>query len=265
MKIKLSAVAILIELLTACTTPKHILYFQGLDSLTQEELAQTEQNYTSRICSDDLLSITVTAREATLVTPFNLPAWSYSMQGDAVSAPQLRAYLVDAEGNINFPVIGKVHVVGLSTQELTDYLQKEISHYAKDAMVDVQIINYKVTVLGEVARPGALAVRNERITILDAIGQLGDLTINANRKNILVIRDNNGVKEFGRIDLTDTSVFSSPYYYLKQNDLVYIEPNKAKQKNAGYSQMESFTMSIVSTCITAVNVIATIILAATRR
>jgi polysaccharide export outer membrane protein len=266
MKIKLSAFAGLIGLLTACTTPKNILYFQGLDSLTPEEIARTEQHYTSRICPDDLLTITVTAWDPTVVTPFNPPVWAYTSQGGTVaSAMQPYAYLVDTEGNINFPVLGKVHAAGLSKQELTNYLQEKISQYVKDALVDVQIINYRITVIGEINRPGALSVRNDRISILDAIGQLGDLTINANRTNILVIRDNDGVKEFGRIDLTDPSIFASPYYYLKQNDLVYIEPNKAKQKNSRYSQDEAFTMSIVSTCITAVNVIATIILAATRR
>jgi polysaccharide export outer membrane protein len=260
----LSAALGLVFLLASCGVPKDVLYFQGLDDVTPEQLAQMDQNYTSRICPDDLLTITVTAWDPTIVTPFNPPVLAYASQGDVnvTNSVQLHTYLVDTDGNIDFPVLGKVHAAGLSKQALSANMQTEIARYVKDALVSVQIVNYKITFMGEISRPGALTVRNERITILDAIGQLGDLTINANRKNILIIRDNNGVKEFGRIDLTNpTALFSSSYYYLRQNDIVYIEPNRSKQKNARTSQAESFNMSIIQTCITAVNVIATLALA----
>jgi len=264
MKLKLLSAFAGLSCLLSCGAPKDVLYFQGLDGMSKEQLAQMDQNYSSRISPDDLLTITVTAWDPTIVTPFNPPVWAYASQGDpnVTNSMQLHTYLVDTDGNIDFPVLGKVQAAGLSKQELTAKLQKEIARYVKDALVSIQIVNYKITFMGEISRPGALTVRNERITILDAIGQLGDLTINANRKNILIIRDNNGMKEFGRIDLTNpTGLFSSPYYYLRQNDIVYIEPNRSKQKNARTSQAESFNMSIIQTCITAVNVIATLTLA----
>ncbi|GHT31632.1 polysaccharide biosynthesis protein [Bacteroidia bacterium] len=268
MKIKLITAVGLIFLLTSCGAPKDVVYFQGLDSLTPEQMAQMNQNYSSRISTDDLLTITVTAWDASVVTPFNPPVWSYASQGDVAvntSAQQLHTYLVDSDGNINFPVLGKVHVAGLSKQELTVKMQGLIDHYVKDPLVNVQIVNYKVTVLGDVARPGSLTIRNERVTIIEAIGSMGDLNINANRKNILVVRDNNGMKEHGRVDITDPAIFASPYYYLRQNDLVYVEPNKVKQKNARYSQGESFNVSIVSAIISGISTATAIILAITRK
>ncbi|MDR1919366.1 MAG: polysaccharide biosynthesis/export family protein [Tannerellaceae bacterium] len=267
MKIKLLSAAGLVFLLASCGTPKDVLYFQGIDSLTKEQVAQMGQNYTSRICPDDLLTITVTGWDPTVITPFNPPVWAYASQGEVTvtNALQLHTYLVDTDGYITFPVVGRVQAAGLSKQELSAQLQKEIAHYAKDALVHVQIVNYKVTVMGEIARPGALNVRNERITILDAIGQLGDLTINANRKNILIIRDKEGAKEFGRVDLTDPAIFASPYYYLRQNDLVYIEPNKPKQRNYNVTQSQTFTISIVSTLLTTVSVITTVLVAVLKK
>lgn len=260
---KLLSAAGLIFFLTSCGTPKDVLYFQGVDLLTEEQIARMEQNYTSRICPDDVLTITVTAWDPSVVTPFNPPVWAYASQGDVsvTNAVQLHTYPVDSDGNIVFPVVGKVKAAGLSKQELSAFLQEKVSHYVKDALVNVQIVNYRITVIGEVARPGALTVQNERITILDAIGRLGDLTINANRRNILIIRDHDGRKEFGRVDITDPAVFSSPYYYLRQNDLVYIEPNKPKQRNYNVTQSQTFTVSIVSTLLTTVSVITTVLVA----
>lgn len=260
---KLLSAAGLIFFLTSCGAPKDVLYFQGVDWLTQDQITQMEQSYTSRICPDDMLTITVTAWDPSVVTPFNPPVWSYASQGEiaVTTSMQLHTYLVDSDGNIVFPVVGKVKAAGLSKQEFSAQLQEKISYYVKDAMVNVQIVNYRVTVIGEIARPGALTVQNERLTILDAIGRLGDLTINANRKNILIIRDNEGRKEFGRVDITNPQLFSSPYYYLRQNDLVYIEPNKPKQRNYNVTQSQTFVVSIVSTLLTTVSVITTVLVA----
>jgi polysaccharide export outer membrane protein len=225
------------------------------------------RNYTSRICPDDLLTITVTAWDPSVVTPFNPPAWAYASQGEVsvTTAVQLHTYLVDTDGNITFPVVGKIQAAGLSKQDFAGRLQNEISRYVKDPLVNVQIVNYKVNIIGEIARPGTLTVQNERLTILDAIGRQGDLTINANRKNILIMRDNDGEKEFGRIDLTDPAIFASPYYYLRQNDVVYIEPNKPKQRNYNVTQSQTFTVSILSTILTTVSVITTVIVALSKK
>ncbi|MDR0995871.1 MAG: polysaccharide biosynthesis/export family protein [Tannerella sp.] len=265
MKLKMFMAGLALLLLASCGTPKNVLYFQGMDKLSDAQLAKMNQTYTSRICPDDLLAITVTAWDPTVVTPFNPPAWSYTaVQGDAgtaATAPQLHTYPVDNEGYIVFPVIGRIHVAGLSQQGLEEDLRQKIAHYVKDALVNVQIVNYKVTVLGEVSRPGVQTVRNERLTVLEAIGQAGDLTINANRTDILVIREENGKKEHGYINLTDPKLFASPYYYLRQNDVVYVSPNKAKQKNARYSSGESFTLSIITAIISGLSTVTAIILA----
>lgn len=266
MNIKLLS-AILLTFLLSCSTPKDVLYFQGLDDLSTEQITQLNQTYLSRIVTNDILAISVSFWDATAVLPFNPPSTSRLTPGIGEVSPTeyLPTYLVDTDGTITFPVLGKVQAAGLSKQELVDSLKAKIAHYIEgDVSVNVSIINYKVTLMGEVARPSALTIRNEKISIIDAIGQCGDLTINGNRKNILIIRDDNGVKEFGRVDLTDPAVFASPYYYLRQNDIVYIEPNKAKQKNARYSQGQQFTISIFSAVVSALSLIGTIVIAATK-
>lgn len=267
MKAKSLAFFLSLLLLGACGVPKDVAYFQGVDQLTQAQLEKMNQTYSSKICPDDLLTVTVTSWDPVAVSPFNPPAFSYATEGETTvgSAAQLHTYLVTREGFINFPIIGKVQAAGLSKQEFSDSLQDKISKYVKDPIVHVQIINYKITMMGEISRPGPLTVRNDRISILDAIGQSGDLTINANRKNILIIRDNNGVKEYGRIDITDPALFASPYYYLRQNDVVYVEPNDAKKRNANYSQAQQYNLTIFSTLLSTVSVITSIIIAVTRK
>lgn len=267
MRLKLLLSVVLFAfLLGACSVPKDVLYFQGVDTLKPEQLERMSQSYNTTIVQDDLLSITVTAWDPTVVTPFNPPVYSYAQQGEQpfVASQAMYTYLVDKEGYINFPVIGKIKVDGLTKQELSSLLQDKISKYVKDPLVNVQITNFKVMVMGEVTRPGGLSVKNDRITILDAIGYSGDLTINADRKNILVIRDNNGQKEFGRLDITQPDIFASPYFYLQQNDVVYVEPNVAKQKNARYSQAQQYNITVFSSILSAVSVITTVILAITK-
>ena len=267
MNLKLLSVATLLSvLLGACSVPKNVTYFQGVDSLTTEQVNEMSQTYISHICADDLLSISVTAWDPTVVTPFNPPTFAYSQQGDEPInySASMYSYLVDKEGNIIFPVLGTVHVAGLTKTELSDKLREEISKYVENPLVKVQIMNYKITIMGEVTRPGALTVRNDRLSILDAIGQVGDLTINAERTNLLVIRENNGKKEFGRLDITSPDIFTSPYYYLQQNDVVYVEPNDAKKRNARYSQAQQYNITVFSSILSAVSVITTVILAITR-
>lgn len=264
MRVKLASIAAsLVLLVGACSVPKDVAYFQGIDSLTQEQLSQMSQNYNTRICQDDMLNITVSAWDPTVVTPFNPPMFSYTQQGDepVQASPSLYSYLVDKEGYITFPVLGRIHVAGMTKEELSSSLQEQISKYVKDPLVHVRITNFKVMVLGEVTRPGGLSVKNDRITVLEAIGYSGDVTINADRTNVLVVRDVNGQKEFGRLDLTGTDFFTSPYFYLQQNDVVYVEPNKAKKRNANYSQAQQYNVTIISTILTAVSVITSVLVA----
>ena len=263
MKYKPLFILCVLMLLVSCRTPKDVTYLQGIDSLTKEQLAAMNQTYSATICEDDLLTITVTAWDPTVVAPFNPPTFAFAQQGETsvYTTQQLQTYLVDKDGKINYPVLGRIQAAGLSKHELSAYIQKEISKYAKDAMVNIQIVNFKVSVIGDVVRPGVINVRNDRLSILDAIAQCGDLTINGNRKNILITRNNNGTPEVGRVDITDPAVFASPYYYLQQNDVIYVEPNDAKKRNANYSSAQQYTLTIVSTIMTGVSVVSTIILA----
>ena len=268
MRLNVAAVVIGLALLVgACSVPKDVVYFQGVDDLTKEQVERMTQPYQSQIYPDDLLSITVTAWDPTVVTPFNPPAYSYATQGEISTSTttQLQTYLVDKEGYINFPVLGKVRAAGLSKQQLSEELESKIHAYVSDAIVNIQIVNYKLMILGEVARPGVVTVSNDRISILDALGRAGDLTINANRKNILLIRDTNGEKEFVRLDLTSPDIFASPYYYMRQNDVVYVEPNDAKKRNARYSQAQQYSITVFSSILSAISVITTVILAITSR
>lgn len=267
MKAKFLSLVLFVVLLGACSAPKDVVYFQGIDTLTAEEINRIAQNYDTKIAPDDMLSISVAAWDPTVVTPFNPPVYSYAQQGEEPVAPSaaLYTYLVDKEGYINFPVLGRVQVGGLTKQELSSELEKKISKYVQDPLVTVRITNFKVMVMGEVTRPGGLSVKSDRISILDAIGYSGDLTINANRKNILVIRDANGKKEYARLDITDPAIFSSPYYYLRQNDVVYVEPNKAKQRNAKFSQSKQYNVTIFSSILSAISVITSVVVALSKK
>ncbi|MDL2266272.1 polysaccharide biosynthesis/export family protein [Parabacteroides sp. OttesenSCG-928-G07] len=258
-----SAFLLIVTFLGACGTPKDVAYFQGIDNLTPQQMEGLAQIPEIQITAGDLLNITVSAWDPVVTTPFNPPTYAYAQEGDLpiYASQSMYNYLVDNDGYINFPVLGKIKVGGYTRQELSSYLGKEISNHIKDPLVNVQITNFKVVVMGEVTRPGALTVRNDRITILDAIGQVGDLTINASRTNILVVRENNGEKTIGRIDITQPDVFASPYYYLHQNDVVYVEPNDAKKRNARYSQAQQYNVTVFSAILSTVSVITTVIVA----
>ena len=222
MRLKYYLLAIFCVLMCACKAPKDVIYFQGIDDLTPDELAEMSQAYTIKIENDDLLSINVTAWDPVAVTPFNPPVFAYSSQGEQplIASESMYTYLVDEDGCINFPIIGKVHVAGLTRQEISKKLESKISKYVKDPLVNVQLLNFRIVLMGEFSRPGSYSVKRDRVSVLDAIGMAGDLPLTANRKNILVIRDNNGLKETCRLDITSPNIFESPYFYLKQNDIV---------------------------------------------
>lgn len=261
MRVKLLFLLLFVLGLGACSTPKDVLYLQGAESLTPEQIDRMSRDFALRIGVDDLLAISVTAADPTVTTPFNPPVFSYAKPGEepTISSQSMYTYLVDAEGDINFPVLGKIHVAGLTKQQLSYELQEKLSQYIDHPLVNVQITNFRVTVLGEVNRPGAFSIKNDRISILDALGNVGDLAITANRKNILVIRESNGKKEFARLDITDPAIFTSPYFYLRQNDVIYVEPNHAKQRNSRFSQSKQYNITVFSSIISAISVISSMV------
>lgn len=268
MKIKTITAVCAVIMLTSCKTSNQVTYFQDLGLNSSSQTMEQSVNYEAKIIPDDLLTITVSSIDPNAVAVFNLPMVSFLDAGapeggnSKLSAtPVLQTYLVDGQGYINFPMIGKLHVTGLTRSQLTDLLENKISAYAKSPLVSIRILNFKVSVLGEVTIPGTKIITNERVSIFDAISMAGDLTIYGERTNVLLIRETNGKKEFHRFDLTASDALSSPYYYLQQNDIVYVEPNKARRGNAQYNQSAQFNISVVSTIVSAVSVIASLTIA----
>ena len=230
-----------------------MVYFQGG---VNDTLAQT--NYTPVLRADDFLSVLVTADDPEAAVPFNFPSGTQQNfnNGYVIGNPAPIGYLVDANGFIKLPIIGSVQVGGLNRMEATTLIETKLQEYIKNPVVNIQIQNYKVTVLGEVKSPGTYKIPNERITILEALGLAGDLKPTGVRKNVLVIRDENGKKTEYRVDLTDTELFTSPVFYLTQNDVVYVEPNKAaRYESTLWRTTAPIFISVTSLIITTINLI----------
>lgn len=240
----------LVALLCSCSAKK-ITYFQDIDANQNQVI---DVNYEAVIKKDDLLGIVVSSTDPSATLPFNLPTVAFQSGSDKLSSGQsLQGYLVDPNGNIDFPVIGNIHVEGLSRQQLVDTLKTKLNAYLNDPIVTVKYLNYKITVLGEVSKPGSFTIPNERVTILEALGLSGDMTVYGRRHNVLVIREENGKQKHYRVNMNSKELFSSPVYYLQQNDVVYVEPNRAKAAGGDYSTFMPLFLSVASlfTTITA--------------
>ena len=240
-------------LLSSCVSRKEIVYFQGLDK-AETTLKENQQN-SLHIKQNDLLTISVSAPEQEAALPFNLPVIGVPQGGAELGGlsvngrQQMQTYLVDSDGNIEFPVLGTVNVAGLNRQQLATKLKTEITEYVQDPIVNVRIVNFQVSVLGEVARPGTFDIRDEYLSLPKALGFAGDLTIYGRRNNVLVMREDNGKKIHEYLDLTDPNVINSPFYYLQQNDVVYVEPNGAQMQSASYNRNAGVYISIASVLI----------------
>lgn len=271
MNLKLLFFCSLLLLFGACKTPRNIAYFKDAERLSDEELLGKSSSYEPRLKCGDKLVITVSALDAAAVAPFNMFALSVSdvMQTQTSSvmdkkqmttAQMIAPYTVDAEGFINFPVLGKIEAKDKTTQELTRLLEERISESVENPIVNIRIENFKVSVIGEVLRPGSFTVYSDRISLLDALGLAGDLTIYGDRTNVKLVRDNNGEKKLVNLDLTKIDLLESPYFYLEQNDVVYVEPNDKKKKSSRYSQSEQYNLSIISTFASTLSVITSVVM-----
>lgn len=222
--------------------------------------SKTEKLYSTTVIQpNDILNINVSAFDMEAVAPFNLMMSTRPQQNqDSENATSLQKlnYLVSNEGTIEFPVLGTVEVGGLTRQELTSKLKKEISTYVKNPIINVTIANYKVTVLGEVSSPGTFTVPDERITLLEALGRAGDLTIFGKRDNIIVLREKDGIKTHTIVDITKSDFLHSDYYFLQQNDVIYVQPNSAQISSAAYNRNTSVYISIASVLISLIVVIS---------
>lgn len=242
----------IVVFLGACSSTKDVAYFQNSSYVNLE---RSTGLYDARIMPKDLLTITVSTTDAEAAVPFNMtvPTAVSSAQRSSTSQPLLQTYLVDNNGNIDFPRIGTVRLGGLTKSEAEKLIQERIMPYMNQnetPIVTVRMINYKITVLGEVNRQGMYTVSNEKISILEALALAGDMTIYGVRDNVKLIReDASGQKAIYVLNLNDANLINSPYYYLQQNDIIYVEPNKVKAQNSSVGSMTTLWFSATSILI----------------
>jgi polysaccharide biosynthesis/export protein len=271
MKIKFLFGFLILLLVGGCSVPRNITYFDDSDYFLNKQLSDSSLNYNPRFKCGDKLVIVVSGIDPVSVAPFNLPITTvtdiYQTQTNSVvdrkaltATQSYLPYTVDTDGYINFPVLGKILVKDKTMQELTAYLEKRISESVDNPIVNIKIDNFKVSVIGEVTRPGSFTVYSDRISLLDALGMAGDLTIYGDRQDLRLVRDVNGKKEVIKIDLTKTNLIDSPYFYLQQNDVVYVSPNDKKKKSSRYSQTEQYNLSFVSTIVSSVSVLTSLVI-----
>ena len=250
-------------LLTSCGSTKNVAYLQNSNRI---DFSQSQYLYDARIMPKDILTITVNTVNPEASAPFNLivsTALNTANGGQNIGTNRaLQTYLVDNQGYIDFPVLGRLEVLGLTKSMCEKMIHDRIMPYlnaAENPVVTVRMSNYKISVLGEVAKPGMFTVSNEKINILEALAQAGDLTIYGVRDKVKLIRENaQGRKEIHTVNLNDANLISSPYYYLQQNDIVYVEPNKVKARNSGVGATTSLYFTATSILISAATLIYTI-------
>lgn len=247
----------LILFLFSCASRKDIVYYQDIDSI---RLAEKSNSYEIKIQPDDLLSIIVSAEDPEIAAPFNLKSVSLVSPNrqDVIRGQEtMQLYLVDASGAIEFPILGKLKVSGLTRSEVLMLFQNKISEYIKKPIINLRIMNFKISVQGEVTSPGTYTVASERITLIEALSMAKDLTIYGKRNTILIIREIDGVKSYNRVDITKSDFINSPFYFLAQNDVVYVEPNKNKVNGAAIGPNTGVIISISSLLITLITLIVT--------
>lgn len=244
---------LMIILLSSCASRQDLVYFQD-EPLPSS--AFENPNFEIHYKTDDLLTIDVSALDPEAARPFNLPVVTYS---DNIMLAQgnlkMQTYLINVNGEIEFPVLGTVKLGGLTRSQATTYLKERLAEYIKDPIVNIRLANFTISVLGEVNRPGTYNVQDERISVLEALGLAGDLSIYGVRNNVLLIREVDGQKRFAKLDLTSINMVNSPTYYLEQNDIIYVEPNKAKVRSSTFNPNTGVVISAVGTLATIVAIL----------
>ena len=239
-------------LLTSCASPKNVTYFQN-----REAIEKTVQGYLAdaRIMPKDVLTITVSTTTPEAAKQFNLVT--------PTSQTQLQTYLVDNDGMINFPIVGQLKIGGLTKTEAEKLITEKISPYLKELekpVVNVRMSSFSVSVLGEVDQPGTFQIEREKINVLEALAKAGDLTIYGVRNNVTLIREeSDGTKSYHTLNLNDANIVSSPYYYLQQNDILYVEPNKIKAQNSTIGSMTTLWLSATSILVSVATLLVSIL------
>ena len=259
----LCIVPLIALLFAGCNSYKNIPYLQGSENITQDEYAaQKAIKFDAQIMPNDLLTITVSTTEPEAAIAFNLTVPTPMNQNNTLtSQPTLQPYLVDNNGQINFPTLGLIHVGGMTKREAEAFIQGKLSAYIKETpIVTVRFMDYKISVLGEVVRPGTYDISNEKVNVFQALAQAGDLTIYGKRDNIKIMREEaDGKKRVITINLNDKNLIYSPDYYLQQNDVIYVEPNKARAQSSDVGSMTSIVVSGASILISVVSLVFNII------
>ena len=232
-----------------CSGVKNIAYFQNLGAVDSLKSTNMVGFTEPTIQSDDILAISIFTIDPLTGMQINQVA-TQAMQEDVSAKNAINGFLVDKNGEIELSIIGKLKLLGLTTFQARDLIREKASLDYKNPNVQVRFANFKINVIGEVNRPALYTLPNEKVTVLDAIGLAGDLTLYGRRENILVIREYAGKKQYSRLNLYDTNIFQNPYYYLKQNDIVYVEPHKSKT-----SALNAPTRTSIGLIISAVSVL----------
>jgi len=226
---------------SSCVSRKKFMPYQEIENLQPE----SPKSFETVFQPDDMLLIVVSAEDQEIAEPYNVYGTVVS-SGVGVEQRQQHTYLVDDEGYIEFPVLGRIHVAGKTKAQLADFLKKGISRDIKNPIINIRITNYKVTVHGEVNRPGVHTIGSERITLPEALALSGDMTIYGNRQKILVMREENGIRKSSYVDITNADFMNSDFYYLKQNDIVFVEQNNVRKNSAAVGPNISTMFSAIS-------------------
>ncbi|APQ18520.1 polysaccharide biosynthesis/export family protein [Maribacter hydrothermalis] len=243
-------VSLSVLIFTSCASRKDVVFFQDMADF---ETLVNDNTDSYRFKVDDVVSIHISTLDPEASLPFNL----FKGSEVAGSRPEQVDYIIDKEGNIDFPVLGSVKIDGLSPTDVKVLLKEKLSDYLKNPIVNIRLKNFTVTVLGAVNNPGTYPVNGEQISILEALGLAGDLNIKGRRDNVLVLREFNGTKVSNHIDLTSKKALDSPVYYLTQNDVIYVEPNKSGITSSNLDNRTSNAISIASIIITSTVLILT--------
>lgn len=250
--------------MASCTSTKTTLpYFTDISEVKEGTLPKGD--YTPVIKPDDELLITIVSSYPEATAQYNLPVSNPATRAELnmTTTPRQQTYFVSTEGNIDMPYIGELHVAGLTTDQLKEQIKEIVQKDVSDAIVTVQLVNFNVIVAGEVAKPATINVTRNRFTILDALSAAGDLTPYGKRDNVLVIREENGQRKYAHVNLNSSDILTSPYYYLQQNDYIYVEPNEIRQANSRYNQDNAYKLTVISTIVSAASVVASLVIALT--
>lgn len=254
--------------LLSCSTTQdnNLPYFKDLGNQAHGTLSNPVDDYAIRIQPEDELIITVSSVVPEATAAYNLPMENPATRSQlrSTTQPRTQTYIVDDKGYIMMPVLGRIMVNGKTTSQIAQEITAMVAQNVKDPHVRVDIVNFGVDVMGEVRNPQRVHTTRQNYTVLDALTQCGDLTEFGERDRVIVIRTEGGKREFHRLNLNSSEVFNSPYFYLKQNDVVYVEPNQIRIDNSKYNQNNAYKLSVISTVVSSVSVIASLIIALAR-